>query len=181
MARVDLILGAWAGRQAGPPRVFIDSARRAVPNAKIVVFCHDISDEASNFFRDSGVITRPFQHWRWWNGPVHTYRFVLFARYAAKHAPEFDHIMTADLRDVVVQSDPFAHLDSRNVHFFEEHSNQTLSSNRHYRRWMRRFVDEEDRRACANEIPVCCGIVLGGADEMARYLDALAKRLSRMG
>lgn len=181
MEKPNLILGAWAGPSAGIPNVFVESLNRTVPGARLVVFCHDISEEARDYFVQTGVTIEPFTHWPWWDGPVHTYRFSLFARYAAEHAWGYDRIMTADLRDVVVQSDPFEQMTSRDVHFFPEPGNQTLSTSPHYARWMRRFASPSDRLLCANDIPLCCGVILGGSDQMARYLEALAKRISRMG
>lgn len=176
-----LILGAWFGRQSGVPTAFVESAYASIPNLKIVIFCNRISTEAENYFKNMNVSMVPFNTVKLWHGPLHTYRFVLFARYASQHSSQFDCIMTTDVRDVVFQRDPFAELRTGDVHFFLERDEDTLKSNRHYAKWMTRFVDSRRRLQCEEETPTCCGVIAGGSEEMAKYLSILSHHIQRLG
>jgi hypothetical protein len=177
--RRGLVMGALAGRRVGTPVVFIESLLATGTDADLMIFHHDVAPETLAYLASRNAILVPFgRYHRWWNGPVHTWRFVLFARYAAEHRGRYDHVMTADLRDVLFQSDPFAAIDTPAVHFFlEPPPGGTIAANRFYARWMRRFIPRKFHRAYERCPPACCGVILGGAAEMATYLSALAKRL----
>jgi hypothetical protein len=175
--RRGLILGALAGTKVGAPSVFIESLLATGTDADVVIFHCDVAPETLAYLRSRNVILVPFRYHRWWDGPVHTWRFILFARYAAEHGARYDHIMTADLRDVLFQSDPFAAIATPAVHFFLEPLHGNISANGFYGKWMRRFVPRKFHRAYGRNPPICCGVILGGSAEMTAYLAALSRRL----
>jgi hypothetical protein len=158
------------------PRVFVESLATSGIDADLVIFYRDVSSETLSYLRSAGAKLVRFRMWRHWHGAVHAWRFVLFARYAEAHFSEYDWIMTTDIRDVLVQSDPFAGLDRR-VNFFLENAAYTIATEKFYAQWMRVFVEPRYHDACGAGRISCCGVVAGGATEMRDYLLAIAKRI----
>lgn len=176
-----LVLGALRDRRVGCPDIFVESLIASGANADLVVFTCDIDPKTEAYLRSRGATLIPFRFHRWWHGPVHTWRFVLFARYAAKHFRDYDYIMTSDLRDVVLQSNPFAAIgEDRRVRFFLESDRYTLGTEKYYARWMRMFIPAQYHSAYAPARVSCCGVTLGGTREMADYLAALANRIRKV-
>ncbi len=160
-----------------PPKAFLETLQASGADTDVVIFFRKLAPATYAYLAERGVTLIPFRMWKRWNGPIHTWRFVLFARYAAEHYKEYDWIMTADLRDVIFQSDPFAGLSDRQVQFYLENAAYTLGSDQYYSRWMRRFIDPSLHAEYGRHRLACCGVILGGAPEMAAYLGALAPRL----
>jgi hypothetical protein len=173
-----LVLGALSGKRVGTPTVFVESLAASGADADLVVFCCDVANETEQYLVDRGATIIPFRFWRWWHGPIHSWRFALFARYAAEHADEYAYVMTSDLRDVVIQSDPFAETDDPAVNFFLENAAYTIAGDRHYSKWMRRFIPSRFHSAYAGCRLSCCGVVIGGAREMTAYLQAMTRRIA---
>ena len=178
--RRGLVLGALTGKRVGAPTVFVESLIASGTDADAVIFCCDISNETERYLRSRGIKLIPFRFSRWWHGAIHSRRFVLFARYAAEQFQRYDYIMTSDLRDVVIQSDPFAEIDDPAVHFFLENAN-TIGSERFNAKWMRRFIPRRLHADYAKRQIACAGVVIGGARTMADYLAAVARRVSKVG
>ncbi len=176
----NLVLGALASRKVSAPRLFIETLKASGADADVVVFVHDIAPEIERYLRDNGVTLVPFRHWRPWNGPVHAWRYVLFARYATQHQAQYRAILTSDLRDVLFQSDPFAQMPDARVRFFLECGTYTHGTTHHYAKWLRIFANRQLREALWDKPVSCCGVTIGGATEMAAYLDAMARWIKRV-
>lgn len=172
----SLVMGALSGRRISAPRQFLETLRATTDDCHIVIFCHDLNADADAYLRQSGVTVIPFSHWRPWHGPVHAWRFVLFARYAAEHGMKYDAILVSDLRDVLFQVDPFATIQGdRRVRFFLENAAFTHETSLHYAKWLRIFARRPVRDALWNKRLSCCGVTLGGPAEMTAYLAGMAK------
>jgi hypothetical protein len=161
----------------GSPRVFVESLLASGTDADLVVFYRDVAPETLAYLKSKGARLIRFHLLRPWHGPVHTRRFVLFARYAAAHFQRYRWIMTSDLRDVLIQSDPAAELDDGRVQFFLENGRHTISENPYAARWMHLFIPRQLHAEYGRCRPACCGVILGGGSEMAVYLTALARRI----
>ncbi len=179
--RRALVMGALSGRRISAPRRFLETLWATTDDCDIVIFCHDLNPDAGAYLRQSGVTIIPFSHWRPWHGPVHAWRFVLFARYAAEHHAKYDAILVSDLRDVLFQADPFATIeDDRRVRFFLENAAFTHETSLHYAKWLRIFARRSVRDALRDKRLSCCGVTLGGAAEMNAYLAGMEKWIRRV-
>lgn len=125
-------------------------------------------------------------------------KFAVYLRSEAARAHRFTHVMLSDGRDVLVQGDPFAHIENDTVLFSEEadvHINECR-----FNSW---WVNEADKqvgrgnatlpgesapydgckmlRKIGNETVSCSGVTIGTTDAVLEYLDDMTRLIHIFG
>ena len=105
---------------------------------------------------------RPVWYVRRLHGPIHAYRYELFARYLREQAAGFDEVLISDVRDVAFQAHPFAAMLSQDCHFCLEGAAKTIGNEPTNMLYMRLFLSPAQVEALAPHRISCCGVLLGG-------------------
>jgi hypothetical protein len=106
-------------------------------------------------------------------------RYEIYGEILGNRKPAPSQIMVTDLRDVLFQADPFSRpVDGLEV--FLEEPVQRLGSDRHNRRWLHDLYETSGIERIANEVVSCSGTVIGDRDAVLRYLDAMAREITRV-
>src|SRR5262245_59320408 len=123
-----LVLGAAVGMGVRDVRIFVESLRRAGYTGAIVMLIGRTDRALAAYLAGHGVDTQPVWYWRRLHGPIHAYRFELFARYLREHASRYDEVLISDVRDVAFQAHPFIGLTGTDFRFFLEGAAKTIGS-----------------------------------------------------
>ena len=174
----NLILGWLYDRSIEEIKAFLVSATRAKPDAKIVILGGFV-DGGNNTYqgiRDLGVELVEVPHGPESEDLTHfiSRRYCWYDWYLDQH-PEYDRVMLTGIRDVIVQSDPFAY-DSGNALccFLESRLIKCCNWNR---MWLQEgFNLEELERIHDNPIS-CAEIVIGSRDHVAEYVKLMVPHI----
>lgn len=173
-----LVLGAAVGFAPAQVHAFLESLHAAGYAGDVVMLVGPRDLALARYLRARGVT--PARTWfiRRLHGPIHAYRFELFAAYLRKTLARYDQVLVTDVRDVVFQAHPFAGISDPACHFFLEGDRRTIGNEPTNMVYMRAFLPPaEVERIAACRIS-CCGVVLGGAPAMAAYLERMAADLA---
>jgi hypothetical protein len=92
------------------------------------------------------------------------------------HRGEFDHVLLADCRDVVLQSDPFTSIGDDVLTGTEE---QLIGNCPFNSKWIGRVFGADVLRDLADKPIVCSGVSLGPTEAVQRYLTAMCTTIWR--
>ena len=111
-----------------------------------------------------------------YNGYIH---FKMIEDFLKKHKGEYDQVLLSDMRDVIIQGDPFkpyAHLDSYLVYATELVSIGTEPINAS---WIIRHFGKDSFEKIKNNIVACAGTLMGTVDAIQIAVHALNEYLVR--
>ena len=165
-----LVLGAAVGFTVDQVRIFVQSLR-ASGYAGDVVMLVGLTDFAlAAYLRQHGVTPKRTWFIRRFHGPIHAYRFQLFAQALQARQDRYDQVLISDVRDVAFQSHPFNGIDNPACHFFLEGDNRTIGNEPTNMVYVRSFLSEDEVERLKPCRISCCGVVLGGTAAMSDYL-----------
>jgi hypothetical protein len=165
-----LVLGAAVGFRPEQVRIFVESLRASGYSGDIVMLIGLTDFALAEYLRSHGVIPKRIWFIRRFHGPIHAYRFQLFANYLHKHRQRYDEVLISDVRDVAFQAHPFDGITSTAVHYFLEGDMRTIGNEPTNMVYVRLFLPEHDVERLKPHRISCCGVVLGGMMEMTAYL-----------
>ncbi len=174
----SLVLGAAVGFRVDQVRTFVESLRASGYRGDIVMLVGLRDFALARYLRQHGAIPRRIWFIRRFHGPIHAYRFELFADVLRKAAGKYDRVLVSDVRDVVFQAHPFAGITSDACHFFLEGDNRTIGNEPTNMVYMRSFLSPDEVAKIAPARISCCGVVLGGGAAMTGYLTRMAAELA---
>jgi hypothetical protein len=172
-----LVLGAAVGMTVEQVRIFIESLRQAGYSGAIVMLIGLTDRRLAAYLSAHGVEPRRTWFVRRLHGPIHAYRFELFARYLRQFGGRYDEILISDVRDVAFQAHPFAGMQSADCHFFLEGAAKTIGDEPTNALYMRLFLAPAEFDAIAAQRITCCGVLLGGTRAVTAYLERMSARL----
>jgi hypothetical protein len=172
------VLGAAVGMTVAQVRIFMTSLRRAGYGGPVVMLVGPFDRTLAAYLKANGVTPRPVWYVRRLHGPIHAYRYQLFARYLRENSERYDEVLISDVRDVAFQAHPFAAMQSRDCHFFLEGAAKVIGNEPTNLLYMRLFLPPAEIAALAPHRISCCGVLLGGMPEMSAYLDRMTARLA---
>jgi hypothetical protein len=133
----------------------------------------------TGIFAASKLRYRPFcQRWLWrWGGlllPRNQARFFTYRAWLEDCTTAGDRLLLCDARDLVFQSDPFAHFPAPSSAFVvEEEATVSLSANSYNARWYRESYGARMLDRDGGHPVVCAGLIGGEQAALARTLDAI--------
>jgi hypothetical protein len=173
-----LVLGAAVGMTVAQVRIFIESLRRVGYGGPVVMLVGPFDRTLAAYLRDNGVMPRPVWYVRRLHGPIHAYRYELFARFLREQAAGFDEVLISDVRDVAFQAHPFAAMLSQDCHFCLEGAAKTIGNEPTNMLYMRLFLSPAQVEALAPHRISCCGVLLGGMPAVSAYLERMTAYLA---
>jgi hypothetical protein len=173
-----LVLGAAVKFRTDQVRIFIESLRATGYAGDIVILVGLRDFALARYLRRQGAIPKRTWFIRRFHGPIHAYRFELFAQVLRSLLPRYDQVLVSDVRDVVFQSDPFAGLEGQTCQFFLEGDKRTIGNEPTNMVYMRSFLPPDQVKAIEPFRISCCGVVLGSAQAMMAYLTQMAAELA---
>ena len=109
--------------------------------------------------------------------PEHQARYPLYLRYLREREGQFRRIMLSDIRDVVIQRDPFDFETSGGVSVVMESPPTTIGQCAYNRKWIKSMFG----RAVLDELGsfriVCSGVTFGSYDGIMAYLQRMTEYL----
>ena len=174
----SLVLGAAVGFRADQVRTFVESLRASGYRGDVVILVGLRDFALARYLKSRGVTAKRTWFIRRFHGPIHAYRFELFASVLRASAGKYDRVLVSDVRDVVFQAHPFAGITSEACHFFLEGDNRTIGNEPTNMVYMRSFLPPAEVEQIAPSRISCCGVVLGGGAAMTAYLTRMAAELA---
>lgn len=172
-----LVLGAAVGMSVEQVRIFIESLRLAGYTGPVVMLIGPTDFKLAAYLRAQGVEPKRVWFVRRLHGPIHAYRFELFARYLQQYGERYDEVLISDVRDVVFQAHPFNAMMSKDCHFFLEGAAKTIGNEPTNILYMQLFLAPAEVEAIAAHRISCCGVLLGGTQAIVAYLERMTARL----
>lgn len=168
-----LVLGAAVGFRVDQVRIFVESLRASGYNGDVAMLVGLTDFALAAYLRQHNVTPKRTWFIRRFHGPIHAYRFQLFARYLHEHREQYDQVLISDVRDVAFQAHPFTDISSSAVHYFLEGDKRTIGNEPTNMLYMRSFLPDSDVEKLKPCRISCCGVVLGGMTTMLAYLDRM--------
>jgi|EndMetStandDraft_8_1072994.scaffolds.fasta_scaffold114456_2 hypothetical protein len=168
-----LVLGAAVGFRVDQVRIFVESLRASGYAGDVAMLVGLTDFELAAYLRRHGVTPKRTWFIRRFHGPIHAYRFQLFADYLRARHDNYDEVLISDVRDVAFQAHPFADISSPAVHYFLEGDNRTIGNEPTNMVYARLFLPESDVEKLKPCRISCCGVVLGGMTAMTSYLERM--------
>ena len=172
-----LVLGAAVGMSVEQVRIFVESLRLAGYSGPVVMLIGPTDFKLAAYLRAQGVEPKRVWFVRRLHGPIHAYRFELFARYLRQYGERYDEVLISDVRDVVFQAHPFNAMMSKDCHFFLEGAAKTIGNEPTNILYMQLFLAPAEVEAIAAHRISCCGVLLGGTQAIVAYLERMTARL----
>jgi len=178
MSRPNLILGICVGYTAEAAEIFIRSWRRNVPSAALHMFVKDIAPDLAALLRDNDVQTTDcamaldvaadlgFN--------IYSARQFVLRRFLQRN-PCHGKVLLSDVRDVVLQGDPFAESFAGDVLFAAE--DKKIEDCRINSAWISQAYGQDVLRVLRSRTVTCAGTVLGSYIGILRYLDLMCAEL----
>lgn len=173
-----LVLGAAVGFRPHQVRVFIESLRGSGYQGDIVMLVGPTDVALARYLRRHGAAAKRTWFIRRIHGPIHAYRFQLFAGFLHANGERYDEVLVSDVRDVAFQAHPFAGIKNSACHFFLEGDKRCIGDEPTNMIYMRSFLPPEEVEQIKPYRISCCGVVLGGIAAMTTYLDRMAADLA---
>ncbi|MGZ3410168.1 MAG: hypothetical protein ACXWKC_20405 [Xanthobacteraceae bacterium] len=173
-----LVLGAAVGFRPDQVRVFVESLRGCGYSGDIVMLVGLTDFALAAYLRSKGATPKRTWFIRRVHGPIHAYRFQLFADYLHAQRAHYDEVLISDVRDVAFQAHPFEAITDPACHFFLEGDQRTIGNEPTNMVYMRSFLPPGDVEAIKSYRISCCGVVMGGMAAMTAYLDRMATDLA---
>ena len=171
----DLVMGF--GNLAFPlVEPFLASLRDIGFAGDICLFVHDIDVETIEALCSHGVIVeygrtflRPARH-------ILCSRFFMYLDFLARHHRRYGRVMLTDIRDVIFQSDPFAHLGDADIVY--AHERARIRECQYNAGWVRQAYGEGIYANIAEYYVSCAGTTIGTIDGILGYLAAMTDEMS---
>lgn len=173
----DLILGMCGGYEAAAARPFLRSLRASGCAAEVVLFLHRNPAGTAAVLEAAGARTE-----RVALDDVPATRSYNVARYAccAAHLAgrtDVGRVLLTDVRDVVLQRDPFGVATDDALHLFLEHPAQPIGGCIWTSSWIRYCYGDAALPPLAGLPVVCSGVALGPAAAVRAYLALVVAEL----
>jgi hypothetical protein len=175
----QLILGAAIGYGPEKVRVFVESLRASGFKGEVMILIAMQQFRLRNFLRRYGVRTKSIWHRRSLFRSVNARRYQKYYKYLFARRHEFDHVMIADVRDVVFQSHPFAGMTDDKRHYFLECNSVEICNQAMNWRWVTALYGAKANVIARRPIS-CSGITLGPTDAMLQYLGTMAAEIHKV-
>jgi hypothetical protein len=172
-----LVVGAAVGFRTDQVRIFVESLRATGYTGDIIMLVGWRDAPLARYLKSRGAIPKRTWFIRRFHGPIHAYRFELFADVLRKTAGRYDQVLLSDVRDVVFQSDPFAGLSGNTCQVFLEGDRRTIGNEPTNMLYVRSFLSPDQVEALKPFRISCCGVVLGSGKAMMAYLTRMAADL----
>lgn len=176
----SLVLGAAVGFRIDQVSIFIKSLRATGYRGDIVMLVGWRDFALAGYLRRHGVTPKPIWFIRRFHGPIHAYRFELFADVLRRSAGKYDRVLVSDVRDVAFQAHPFDGIASDACHFFLEGDRRTIGNEPTNMVYMRSFLPPDQVTRIEPFRISCCGVVLGSSGNMTAYLTRIAADLAEV-
>lgn len=173
----DLILGLAAGYHFGDVQPFLVSLERSGFAGRCVLFATPTTRGVDEM-RAAGARVVRFER----RGEIahlshNAYRYFLYRDYLREHGP-FHRVLMTDVRDVVFQSDPFAHPWAAGLNVTLEDRRMTIGTCPYVTRWITGHLGQDAWEPLRDRPISCSGTTLGDADAVADYLERLTALLT---
>jgi hypothetical protein len=201
-----LILGLATGMPEAQLRPFFLSLERAGYRGEVCLFVKDLDRAALAFLRAQRANLVPFSpaylrpKWAryadaaaWFLKPAQrrrfteqaaltflhplAARFVCYQSYLRVAQPACDHVLLADIRDVLFQRDPFDFALPEGLSVFMEDAAKTIATCPLNSQWLRAGFGETAVRELGGKTISCCGTVIGTTAAMMDYLERMTRAL----
>jgi len=174
----NLILGTAAGYHYGDVRPFLRSLDGSGFGGRCVLFVSETTRDLPRM-ADHRVTLLPLRPDAAPPGmPCNALRYFLYRDYLRAQSNLPARILLTDVRDVVFQSDPFAHPFAEGLTCAMEDRRMTIGTCPHNSRWVRLHLGEEALARVADRPILCSGTTVGGPGAVLAYLDALTSAMA---
>jgi hypothetical protein len=199
-----LILGMAVGMKLEHLQPFFLSLKKAGYGGDVCMYVADLERDTLEFLRAYRVnlvpfqkaylkrkwahlatvckpFMKPWQRRRFDEQMILTYIHLHCARaayhraYLAECGKDYDHVMLADIRDILFQRDPFAFEIPEGLSVFLEDSRQTIGTNLSNSTWMREGYGEAVLKDLADKRIHCAGTIFGSPAVLLDYLDQVLR------
>ncbi len=113
----NLIIGFWSGLPFGELEPFLASLRNTGFDGDLCIFVDNVTAETVRQLVAHGALVERLGQSAQIRMTNQCGRFFAYLDFLARHEDRYRHVMLTDLRDVVFQSDPFAHAFPSDVVF----------------------------------------------------------------
>jgi hypothetical protein len=107
-------------------------------------------------------------------------RFFVYLDFLQKNAHRFSHVLLADIRDVVFQSDPFEGVPEKCLWVFQESGDYTLGNEPNNYWWLQVVFGPKIRESIQDNGILCAATTLGSMDLMLPYLRRMMVELIKL-
>lgn len=111
---------------------------------------------------------------------INTARYLAYLPWLERHGQGYDHIVIADVRDVLFQRDPFDWPLGEGLHCFLEEPRNTIAVCPFNSAWIRLVFGEEELSRLGTRVVSCSGVSLGAREAMLGYLGQMAAHILRL-
>ncbi|MBW4425208.1 MAG: hypothetical protein KME50_12325 [Nostoc desertorum CM1-VF14] len=103
-------------------------------------------------------------------------RFFIALQILKSHHNVFSNVLLTDCRDVVIQRDPFSHLDGKLVSGLEP---KIIRNERYTSTWIEAAYGRDVLNRFSDKLVACAGVTLGSAEKIENYLTELCDEMWR--
>jgi hypothetical protein len=199
-----LILGLVAGMSLEQIKPFFLSLEKSGYCGDVCIFVQDLAPETLAFLRARRVNLVPFKksflkpkwarlaglgkpflkptqrQWfdeQWLLTYLHrqSARIVYFRSFLAECGRDYDHVMVADVRDILFQKDPFAFQIPDGLCVFMEDASQTIGTNFSNATWIRDGFGQAILNEIKDKPIICSGTIFGAPAAMLDYFERVIR------
>jgi beta-1,4-mannosyl-glycoprotein beta-1,4-N-acetylglucosaminyltransferase len=110
--------------------------------------------------------------------PVNNLRFEQYRKILTQGT--YKNILSADIRDVIFQKDPFANLpDHPYLYLFQEDSGVTIGQEVYNSLWIKNAYGDQILDQIKDQLVICVGTVMASAPKMLEYVDFVTAELKK--
>jgi hypothetical protein len=157
-----LVMGAAAGYTPLQVKPFIESLRRYY-RGPVTVIVADTDRDLATYLEGNGVHALMPQQELGMAGPfgseIHIARYAYYIAWLARCDPMPSRVLLSDVRDVIIQDDPFSERSAAALHYYVEQDARL--GNHATRRWIADAIGDAMATALADRPCICSGIMLG--------------------
>ncbi len=176
MPRRDLILGVWTNQGISGVEPFVASILSSGFVGDMVLFVHGLDNQTIDALARAGVMLCNAGPYLRRDIDIQTIRYVMYLDFLARHSAAYEHVMLSDVRDVVIQSDPFAKPLDADVVFAMERI--TIGNCRHNGAWALHAYGKH-YLSQVRHLPVSCsGTTFGTTAGILQYLALMIEEIT---
>ena len=172
----NLIIGFWSGLPFGELEPFLASLRNTGFDGDLCILVDNVTAETVRQLVAHGVVVERLGQSAQSRMASQCSCFFAYLDFLARHEDRYRHVMLADLRNVVFQSDPFAQPFPSDVVFAHERCRLVDSA------MNRRWVEQAYGRPVAENMRNCLvshtGATFGTIGGVLKYLTAMTSELT---
>ncbi|BDQ36961.1 hypothetical protein SYK_13210 [Pseudodesulfovibrio nedwellii] len=177
MPKNSLILGLAAGYHYGDVRPFLASLDQVDYSGDRILF---VSDTTRNLdqMQSHSVTTIPIKRTTGHEKvPYNGLRYFSYLNFL-ESSKRYDHILIADVRDVVFQRDPFSFPWAKGLNCTLEDRSATIGGCPYNAHWVREHLGPEMLTTLTDKPVSCSGTTVGDHDAMVGYLRTMTSHLT---